>query len=267
MLTKEQKDDIVVSHNVYHYPISHIAKKHNITRPTVYKVLKEHTYVPPPQQAPENKYDIQNDINLNLDQNTGNTLALYGAGKAGKTTALMHIYRKNYMNDPEFICSLFSVNSHISAYKVDKKLLKCGGFNAKGEKFIKLEKYINSKCKNKYKFANFWDDVIDMKYSKLINQMILTYRNSNISTFICMQYAYLLNKMSRANLNGVLIFNTNSNESKIDLIKTFLKPYFNRLGIIGEPEMINFFDYITKDHGFFYIDNLKNKISFHRLKI
>lgn len=214
-----------------------------------------------------NTIPILEDIDLKLDKNTGNSTAILGSGKQGKTTLMMYLYEKYYEPDKDYICTLFSINSHIKAYKKDSKLLRCNTFNDTSQKFIKLEKYINSKTKNKYKYLNMFDDVIDMKYTKLFNEMVLTYRNSNLSTIVCLQYVYLLSKMNRANVNNLIIFGSNSHESVIDLIKTFLKPYFNRMGITKEGPQIEFFKYITKDHGFFYIHNATDNISFHRIKV
>ncbi len=207
---------------------------------------------------------IQSDIDLKLDPHTGNSTIIFGSGKRGKTTLMMHLYKKYYENDKDFISTLFSINSHIPLYRTEKKerLLRCGTFDPKAEKYIKLEKHINMKTKNKYKFLNMFDDCIDMKYSRLVNNMILTYRNSNLSTIMCLQYAYLLSKMNRANANNIIIFGANSHEAVIDLIKVFLKPYF----LTNEKDMIEFYKHITDDHGFFYIHNATDQISFHRLE-
>lgn len=210
---------------------------------------------------------IENDINLHLQNNTGNSTCLFGSSKRGKSTLMMHLYKKYYAKDKDFICTLFSINSHINVYKADKKLLRCGVFNKSCEKFIKLEKYINSKTNNEYKFLNMLDDCINTKYSNLMNECILTYRNSNMSTMICLQYGYLLSKMNRANCNNIIIFGANSHESQIDLINVFLKPFFMRMGIVDLGDQLAFFKYITDNHGFFYIDNMNDIISFHRLNL
>lgn len=208
---------------------------------------------------------IENDLKLKLDPKTGNSTCIFGSSKRGKSSLLMHIYNKYYRNDKDFISTLFSINSHISIYGGDNKLLKSNCFNTRSEKYIKLQKYINGKTKNKYKFLDMFDDIIDMKYTKLINQLILTYRNSKISTIMCLQYGYLLNKMNRANVNNVIIFGANSNEAIQDLITTFLKPYFVRLGYKNYDEQIALFKYVTDNYGFFYIHPLSDSISFHRI--
>jgi len=208
-------------------------------------------------------------IELKLDANTGNTCCIYGSSKTGKSSLLMHLYNKYYPYN-DYISTLFSINSHIGIYGSNKTLLKSNCFNQRSEKYIKLQKYINSRIKqkkNQYKFLNMFDDIIDTKHTKLVNQLIMTYRNSNISTIICLQYVYLLSKMNRANTNNIIIFDCNTNESCTDIIKTFLKPYFLKLGFKQFEQQMQFFKYITNNHGFFYINPNKDSISFHRINI
>lgn len=225
------------------------------------KELKEELNVNPYLKLEYSKLN-----NFKLDQNTGNSTVIFGSSKTGKSTLMMYLYEKFYQSDKDFICTLFSINSQLKIYDIDKKLLRCNTFNDRSEKFIKLEKLINTKTKNHYKFLNMFDDIINMKYGSLLNEMILTYRNSNLSTIICLQYPFLLNKGNRANVNNVFIFGSNTNESIVDLINTFLKPYFNRMGIIGIDNQTEFFKRITFNHGFFYIHNASDTISIHRLK-
>lgn len=208
---------------------------------------------------------IQNDYELILDPGTGNSTVILGSSKRGKSTLLMNIYDRYYSKDKKFISTLFSINAHIPIYKKAKRLLLSDCFNKRSQKYIKLQRYINSKTNNEYEFLNMFDDVIDMKHSKLINQLVLTYRNSHISTIMCLQYGYLLSKMNRANINNVFIFGSNSNESILDLIKTYLKPHFIRLGFKKIDDQVKLFKYVTDNHGFIYIHPVSDTISFHRL--
>jgi hypothetical protein len=208
---------------------------------------------------------LTNINNFILDKNTGNSTVILGSSKRGKTTLMMKLYGQFYADVNDNIATLFSGNHHIDAYKNYKNLLVGNGFNEQSEKFIKMEKYINSKCKNKYEFLNLFDDIIDLKYKKLVNNLILTYRNSNISTIMCLQYGFLLSKMNRANVNNIIIFGCNSAESKKDLIELYLKPYLINEGYSSYRDQVNYFDEVTSNYGFFYINNVKNIMTIHRL--
>ncbi len=209
------------------------------------------------------------EINLRLDKNCGNTGAIFGSSKRGKSTLLLHLMEKywSYQVDPDSINTLFSGNPHLKIYKGDPRLLITEGFNQSGEKYIKLQKYINTRTKNKYKFANFFDDILSSKHSSVINSMILSYRNANISMIMCFQYLMMLSKQNRANINFSCIFGCNSSEDMQAIIEHVLKPYFIRMGFNTLAEQMMIFHEVTKNYGFFYIDNLKNTISTCRLQI
>ena len=206
--------------------------------------------------------DINNFI---IDKNTGTSTVILGASKRGKSTIMMYLYRKYYQQNKDFISTLFSGNYHIEAYKKSKNLLIGDGFNDRSEKYVQMQKYINSKTKNKYDFLNLFDDVLDLKYKTIINKLILTFRNSNISTIMCLQYTYLLSKMNRANVNNIIIFGSNTEESKRDLIELYLKQHLINLGYKTYQDRLNFFDYVTKDYGFFYMNNIHQTFSIHKI--
>lgn len=208
---------------------------------------------------------ITNIDNFILDPETGNSTAIFGASKRGKTTLMMKLYEKYYAHDKKFISTLFAGNKQIKAYKGCKNLLLGDGFSKQSENYIKMQKYLNMHTKNKYKFLNMFDDIIDTKYKALVNNLILTYRNSNISTIMCLQYPYLLSKMNRANVNNVFIFGCNLPAEKKDMIDVFLKDHFLNLGLSTLKDQINFFDEVTSNYGFFYINNLKGRFTIHRI--
>lgn len=207
----------------------------------------------------------EKDVTLKLDPNTGNSTLILGSSKRGKSTLLMYIYNKYYCNK-DYVAILFSINAHIDLYK-DKKLIRCNVFNKAAEKLIYREKFINSKTDNKYNFVNLVDDIIDVRYSKVINDMILTLRNSKISTILSTQYTNLVSKAARSSVNNVFIFGFNTNESVIVVINVYLASHFSKLGFTTIESQVQFFNDVTKDHGFIYLKPETGQISFHRLKI
>ncbi len=230
------------------------------------KELAEVILGPPNVNAALNKIKIEKGLNLRLTPNSGNSCAILGSSQQGKTTILMWIYRK-YYKKKSFITTLFSVNSQISAYKGEKNLLKCNTFDRKAQKYIKMEKFINNRTNNKYNFANLIDDVLNVRHNALINNLILTYRNSKISTCICMQYSNLLSKATRANFTNVIMFRFLSDESTEVIIKTFLRSSFNKMGIFGMDDQIKFYKKMTKNHQFLYYHPASDSLSFHKISI
>lgn len=205
-------------------------------------------------------------IDISLHPDTGNTIAIYGASKKGKTTLMMHLYDKYFSGDRDYISTLFSGNPQLKIYK-DKKLLIGYGFTPRSAKYIQLQQYLNVKTKNHYKFLNLFDDIVDAKYSSIINKLVCTYRNSNISTIVCLQYVYMLSKANRGSVNHTMVFGANTSEDAKELINTLLRPYLVDLGLKSFNDQMKFYRQVTADHGFFYIDNIKNKMSLHRLSL
>lgn len=214
----------------------------------------------------QKKMEHKTDIDLILDEGTGNTTFLFGSSKKGKTTLMMHLYDR-YYNDSDWIGTLFSPHAHIDHYKKHKLLLKCPVFHKDAQRYIRLEKQINNKCENLYDFVNLIDDVIDARHNKALNELVLTYRNSNISTVMCLQYSNLLAKSARANVNNIICFGFNSDEAVEVTVKSFLRDFFRKMGIIGLEEQIEFYKEVTADHGFIYIHPDTQHISFHRLSL
>jgi len=205
--------------------------------------------------------------NFVLTKESGNTCVIFGSSQTGKTTLMTKtIYPQYYENNKEFITTLFSGNPQIDAYKNYKTLLIGDGFYAKSERYIKMHKVINMKTNNHYRFLELFDDILEMKYSRILNNLILSYRNSNISSVICLQYIKLLSKQNRANVNNIILFRSHTEEAIKDIIDTYLKQYFRKIGLQTYPEMYHFYIEATKDYGFIYICTKLNRVTFHRLK-
>lgn len=284
-ISKEERNKLIYDQYINNPSITarQLAKEWNLTDTTVYNLLrmmkkkdvkedKEIINEIPKELTPlnTNNYNVQimdNISNYRVDPNTGQTTCIFGSSKRGKSTLMMRLYDNFYKPNRDIISTLFSGSPQLRIYKGDKNLLISNGFVDKSTKYIKLLKYINMKTKNFYDFLVLIDDIIDQKYSKVVNNMVLTYRNSNISLIMCLQYVFLLSKMNRANINNTFVFGANNAEDEKNNIEVLLKPYLINLGYKSYIDQVNFYKYVTKDHGFFYIDNLHNKISFHRLTI
>jgi len=200
-----------------------------------------------------------------LDKHTGNSTVIFGASKRGKSTLMMRLYNQYYGSGDKYISTLFTGNKQIGMYKKSHKLLISEGFNSKSEKYIMMQKYINSNTKNRYRFVNLFDDVIDLKYKRLINNLVLTYRNANISSVICLQYPFLFSKMNRGNVNNIFIFACNNDAEIKDMIDIFLKGRFLNAGLVTLRDQINFFKEVTHNYGFFYLNNIHNMLTIHRI--
>lgn len=207
-------------------------------------------------------------LDIKYDDSTGNTTVIYGSSKRGKTTLMMHLYEKYFLEDSKkYITTLFSGNPHLNIYEKDKNMIIGYGFNDRSARYVQMEQYVNVKTKNRYRFLNLFDDIVDSKHSPIINKLILTYRNAQISSIICLQYVFLLSKQNRASVNNTFVFGSNTAEDEKNIIDALLRPYLLNLGLKSLQEQLAFYRAATRDHGFIYLDNIRNKMTLHRLTL
>lgn len=203
---------------------------------------------------------------LKLDGRTGNTMYVIGSSKRGKSTAIMKIYDKYYA-DTKSISILWTVNPQAGVYRKHRKLIVADKFDKESEQLIQDQQRIQKRTKNEYKFLNIFDDILHVRGSKLMENLIMTYRNSNISSIISMQYSNQLQKNCRANVNNVLLFGMNTDEGIEVVIRTYLTGYLKRIGITKMPDQVNWYHKMTADHAFIYVKPADNLVSFHRFDL
>lgn len=203
---------------------------------------------------------LQSPLNLSLDQGTGSSICILGQSKSGKTSLMVNLYKKYFMNNKKMISTLFCDNPQLPIYKA-KRLTVTWGFNEYHTKLIQSQQWLQKRTNNRYNFLNILDDICDKKNSVVLNKMILTYRNSLISTIIVLQYLYLISKANRCNINHFFIFKVGNAQIATEIINHLLKPYFQDLKI-NPHEMNLFFMNMTKDHSYIHLDNQKNRIYF-----
>lgn len=199
---------------------------------------------------------------LKLDPGTGNTCVLLGSSKRGKSTLLTKLASFNKKG----INILFSINSHCDVYN-GSGLIKCNKFNKEAIELVREAKKIQNETKNKYEFNFYFDDVTQMQHSDIIRQLILTYRNAKISTYISLQYSNLLQKAARGSVNTYLLFGFNNDEAIEQVINQHLKSYFSRIGVKGMENQINYYRDLTDDHQFVMLHPESGTIKLLKLKL
>lgn len=216
---------------------------------------------------------MRSPFHLTLNHHTGNTIACIGSSKRGKSTVIMHLY-DHYFKDLQYISIMWNANPQAAVYKGHSKLIKALWGNGKqGAEIIRQQKNINVKTNNHYKFLNIFDDVLHASAgsggatARLMDNLIMTYRNSRLSTIFSIQYSNLIKKSQRANFNHVLLFGMNTDEAVEVMVKTFLQGYLKKIGLVKFPDMINWYKAVTADHGFIYVMPADGIVSVHKLRI
>lgn len=208
---------------------------------------------------------VENDIDLKLAKDTGTSTIIFGSSKTGKSTLYIYLYNKYFKKDSDNIALLFSPNYHVlsrvsSKNKLPKSLITSYKFDPN---LINDMQRINHRVNNKYEFLVCMDDVVDRKENTMVRNLILTYRNANISSIICLQDCTLLAKNQRNNANNIIFFAFRSDENIKDTIERYFLSYLKDYPSIESK--INWYKENTMDHKFIYLNTLDNTFSFHKL--
>ena len=206
------------------------------------------------------------DINIRFDE-TGpqqSTIALLASSKAGKSTMIERIYTKYYKGQKRgYITTLFSTNAHVPIY--DSFEIKASRVNNMTLMIPEMEHRINEKTKNHYKFLNVFDDCLNVRQKKLIEDMVLTYRNANMSTIISLQHTMLLSPAMRSNFNHIICGWFNNDENIQHVIKFWFSSLFAKLGCKNMDSKIAFYKKLTANHSFIYYCTLTGDYEFVHL--
>jgi hypothetical protein len=189
-------------------------------------------------------------------QKTGGvSFGLIGSTRSGKTTLLKYILEKYFEKS---ITILMSNSIHAPIYKEIDDCVKSPVYSPR---IIKEGYEINRKTNNHYPFLYVLDDVVDKKFDKELLKLLTIYRNSGLSTIICVQSPILLNSASRGNINFVCLGRLNSDESIERVVRMYLMSYLP--GRIEDK--IRAYKSMTEGHHFILVNNLSGDVT--RFKI
>lgn len=194
--------------------------------------------------------------------NTGKSSLVLGSSFSGKTTFLVRELNKLRQDDYTLIL-LITESKNATPLKNLSPNLNIKILENYDESTINFLKKINNITDNRFNFLVILDDVIDQKHSKTLSKMILTFRNSNISTVISIQYPMLINKSSRSSFHQVVILGSKSAEwwkSTSDIFD--LRGWYKDLVPfkISNDDIYRQLKEITKKHGtFIYINQREGR--------
>jgi hypothetical protein len=236
---------------------------------------KEHTKKTQKLEYNLEEFDISRigeALKTNTDDKTGTTIGIFGQSKlSGKTTLLKHIISK-YEKSFDFVI-LFTVNTQARVYKEleNKNNVRiCFKFDPK---IVNLFHKINSEVDLDKRLSVLFilDDEIDSKLNATLRNMILTYRNMNISTIISSQTYAMVDKNSRSNFNFVFLGKYNSDVPIKDLSDIYLTSALSMdVGAKkGMYMLVNFYRDKTENNHFLVVDGTEQnfKIRIYKANI
>ena len=190
----------------------------------------------------------------------GMSFLLLGATRSGKSTLMIHLWKEFFDGH---VCILHTGSHQSEIYKPLAKGCAVAPFF--GKELLSETSKINSDTNNHYKFLHIIDDIVDKKNNRELIKLLTIGRNHRLSTIITGQELSIFNSIGRSNINFVCLFKLGSDFAIEKVVKQYLRSAFP--SDMGLNDMIKIYKHVTKNHGFFVIDNLNDKVFVSRLKV
>lgn len=218
------------------------------------------------ENTPKFEYKLE-PFKLDIDQRKGHAqcIGLIMASGAGKTTLINHILKK-YFKPKDYVTFMFASNLNSDIYKTfDKKIITTYDFKPE---WITLQKKINQKFKNAFKFVNVLDDQVsnETKNDDMLRRLATSYRNSNINTIVTAQYNKMLSRSLRGNCKIMIFGHLNTDEDILDVLRLYLGQLFNGKTYTNQ-EKIEIYRKLTNDYQIIIYNTHKNTYQISKIKI
>ncbi len=199
------------------------------------------------------KSEMQNKTSKN-----GITSVLVGGSGRGKSTLLRKIFIDCLYEDKENIPIVSTESQKSNAFQDLPKTVVLDGKGV-DQDMIHFCYNMNQSYDKKYNFVIMIDDCIHLRHQKMVEKMMLTMRNSNITSAISLQHAKLLPPSIRNSAYFSFCFGFNGREGSEACIRTWLGGYIP--GKNMDEKVSNYQDWVEQGdgHRFFLLDNLNHK--------
>jgi len=196
---------------------------------------------------------------------TGCTIGYFGSTKSGKSYLLSNTIEK-LINSWDLII-IFSINISNPLFDNLRKYNHVIFIDKFKPALVETLHIINSSIDIDKRFSILCvlDDLIDDKENPILKNMLITYRNANISTFISSQAYSIVSKKARANLNFVFLGKFNNTEAKADIIDIYLSGNNKYMADVGyrvkakKDEEMRKYEKMTQNNNFIVVNNLDDE--------
>lgn len=199
----------------------------------------------------------------------GVTCSLMGSSGCGKSTVLKKIFIDGLYSDnaqkelpkderQQYVVSLFTESEHSDALEEMPKDITVfpKGIDIHA---INWGYRTNSRYDKKYNFVNISDDCIHIRYSKMVEKMFLTMRNTNITSVVSLQYPKLIPLSVRTSVYFSFCFLFNNEEGIEQVVRGWLAGYLPGGNMREKMDTYRTWCMRGDGHCFFLLDNLNHK--------
>ncbi len=194
----------------------------------------------------------------------GVTYLVIGSSGSGKSTLIQTIFLEKIYAQPapdgkKWLIVLFTGSEQSDAlekcFKLKNVVVSAG--HAPDDDIISWMFTMNQTYgKEHYNFVMVFDDVIHIRHNKVMERCFLTFRNSNMTSIICIQHANHIPKSIRGSAYFVCILPMNNSESTELAVQQYLKMYLPGKTL---REKIRSCRKWCTNYQFYFLDNLNHK--------
>lgn len=189
-------------------------------------------------------------------EDNGVTYALIGSSGCGKSTLIRKVFidylYDGELADKEYIVLVYTLSKTSDALQgLSKNILVDG--NGVDVDHINNDYKTNQKYNKIYNYVNILDDCIHIRHEKMIEQMFLIMRNSNITSVVSLQYGKLIPPSIRTSVYFSFCMRQNSPEAIEVMVRGWVGGFLQGQSI---REKVRFYYRWTKEKGFFLLDNI-----------
>ena len=189
-------------------------------------------------------------------ENNGVTYALIGSSGCGKSTLIRKVFLDYLYVGPyaekDYVVTVYTLSKTSDALQHLPKDVLIDG-NGVDVDAINLDYKTNQEYDKHYNIVNILDDCIHIRHEKMIEQMFLIMRNSNITSVVSLQYGKLIPPSIRTSVYFSFCMRQNSPEAIEVMVRGWVGGFIPGNNI---QEKVRFYYRWTKDKGFFLFDNI-----------
>jgi hypothetical protein len=188
------------------------------------------------------------------------TTVMLAPSFSGKTTLIVNELNKLSDNDLESYTGIVLFTGSISAAplkRLESRVLeKMNIFDTFLPEYVGYMKKTNSMTNNRFRYLTIMDDCLKLKGDAIVD-MILTLRNSGVSTVLSIQYSKLLGPAQRQSIHDYYIINLHLEDLEYMLTGFVASHFRDRLNEEGDSKA---YDYNIKKLSHIVRERLKGRI-------
>jgi hypothetical protein len=203
---------------------------------------------------------------VDIGKPSGTTTLVLGSSMTGKTTALVHAMK--IINKQKYYDVVICFTESINAAPLEGLPKTAIVSQAFFPRIVKLAFDINRATNNRYRYLFILDDITNFRGKDTFQKMILTYRNSGISTLVLTQYSKLVAPSQRDSIHRIFFTGAKSGQERDFVVKNWLRGYIQDMGIKKHEDQVEWFRENTKlgegndkNGKFIMLDNITDEMS------